>query len=247
MRIGLIGAGNMASALARGWGEPVLVSDVDHARARALVDELGGEAPGSNAYVADAADAVVLCHKPAQLEEVAEEIRARAKVVVSILGGVPIAAVEAAYPRTPVYRLMPNIPAETGHGVFAFAPGSVQGPQSEVVAKFEQIGTVVPTPEPLIDAAMAVMSCSPAWFALVVEALVDAGVRSGLQPPEAGRMVTEAMAGTAAVLRENDFDTLALRRRVTSPGGSTARGLAALERGGVRSAFSDAVDAVVKP
>jgi pyrroline-5-carboxylate reductase len=94
---------------------------------------------------------------------------------------------------------------------------------------------------------MAIMSCSPAFFALVVEGLVDAGVRSGLQPADAGRMVVEAMAGTAAVLRENDFDTLALRRRVTSPGGSTARGLAALERGGVRSAFSDAVDAVVKP
>jgi pyrroline-5-carboxylate reductase len=247
MRIGLIGAGNMASALARGWGEPVLVSDVDEGRARALVEELGGEAPGSNAYVADAADAVVLCHKPAQLEEVAEEIRDRAKVVVSILGGVPIADVESAYPGKPVYRLMPNIPAEAGQGVFAYASGSVSGPEQDVIAKFASIGAVVPTPEPLIDAAMAVMSCSPAFFALVVEGLVDAGVRSGLQPDAAGRMVVEAMAGTAAVLRENGFDTLALRRRVTSPGGSTARGLAALEQGGVRAAFSDAVDAVVKP
>ena len=237
----------MATALARGWGEPVLVSDVDAARSQALVEELGGEAPGSNAYVADAADAVVLCHKPAQLDEVAQEIRDRVKVVVSILGGVPIADVEAAYPGRPVYRVMPNIPAETGQGVFAFAAGSVSGPEEEVVAKFGAIGAVVPTPEPLIDSAMAVMSCSPAFFALVVEALVDAGVRSGLQPADAGRMVTEAMAGTAAVLREHDFDTLALRRRVTSPGGSTARGLAALERGGVRSAFSNAVDAVVKP
>src|SRR3954466_10309990 len=245
MRIGLIGAGNMATALARGWAEPVLVSDVDHARAEALAAELGGEAPGSNAYVADASDAVVLCHKPAQLNEVADEIRDRAKVVVSILGGTPIADVETAYPGLPVYRFMPNIPAETGHGVFAYAPGSVAGPEDDVVAKFGEIGTVVPTPEPLIDSAMAVMSCSPAWFALVVEALVDAGVRNGLQPPDAARMVTEAMAGTAAVLRESGHDTLALRRRVTSPGGSTARGLAALEHGGVRSAFSDAVDAVL--
>lgn len=235
----------MASALARGWGEPVLVSDVDVARAQALAEELGGEAPGSNAYVADAADAVVLCHKPAQLDEVADEIRDRAKVVVSILGGVPIADVEAAYPDLPVYRVMPNIPAETGHGVFAYTAGSVSGPEEDVVAKFAQIGAVVPTPEPLIDSAMAVMSCSPAWFALVVEALVDAGVRNGLQPADAARMVTEAMAGTAAVLRAGEHDTLALRRRVTSPGGSTARGLAALERGGVRNAFSEAVDAVV--
>jgi pyrroline-5-carboxylate reductase len=129
--------------------------------------------------------------------------------------------------------------------VFAYAAGSVKGPEDEVLAKFGQIGTVVRTPEPLIDTAMAVMSCSPAFFALVVEALVDAGVRKGLQPDDAGRMAVEAMAGTAAVLREGGLDTLALRRRVTSPGGSTARGLAALERGGVRTAFADAVDAVV--
>jgi pyrroline-5-carboxylate reductase len=249
MRIGLIGAGNMATALARGWGEPVLVSDVDHSRAQALADELGGEAPGSNAYVADAADAVVLCHKPAQLGEVAEEIRDRAKAVVSILGGTPLADVEAAYPGKPAYRFMPNIPAEVAEGVFAYAPGAhaVEGPEREILEMFGRIGTVVPTPEHLIDTAMAVMSCSPAFFALVVEALVDAGVRSGLHPEAAAQMAVGAMAGTAAVLRAHEFDTLALRRRVTSPGGSTARGLAALERGGVRDAFSNAVDAVVKP
>ena len=236
----------MASALARGWGEPVLVSDVDHARAQALADELGGEAPGSNAYVADAADAVVLCHKPAQLEEAAAEIRDRAKAVVSILGGTPIADVEAAYPGLPVYRFMPNIPAEVGAGVFAYAPGSraAEGPESEVLEKFGRIGTVVPTPEPLIDAATAIMGCGPAFFALVVEALVDAGVRHGLTADAASKMAVEAMAGTASVLRESGADTAGLRRRVSSPGGSTARGLAALERGGVRSAFSDAVDAV---
>src|SRR5438270_11605477 len=106
MKVGLIGAGSMASALARGWGEPVLVSDVDHARAAALAREDGGEAPGSNAYVADQADAVVLCHKPAQLAAVAAEIRDRAKAVVSILGGTKIADVEAAYPGLAVYRFM---------------------------------------------------------------------------------------------------------------------------------------------
>src|SRR2546423_15335842 len=94
---------------------------------------------------------------------------------------------------------------------------------------------------------MAVMSCSPAFLALVVEALVDAGVRNGLQPDAAAQMAVGAMAGTAATLRAHDFDTLELRRRVTSPGGSTARGLAALERGGGREAFSNAFAAVTKP
>jgi len=247
MKIGLIGAGNMASALARGWREPVVVSDVDHGRAQALAAEVGGEAPGSNAYVADRSDAVVLCHKPAQLEAVAGEIRDRAKAVISILGGTPLAAVEATYPGLPVYRFMPNIPAEVGQGVFCYAPGSraADGPEQDVLELFGRIGVVVKLPEPLIDPATALMGCGPAFFALVVEALVDAGVRHGIPPDDAGRLAVEAMAGTAAVLRENGDDTAGLRRRVTSPAGSTARGLAALERGGLRAAFSDAVDAVV--
>lgn len=249
MRIGLIGAGNMASALARGWREPVCVSDVDHARAQALAAELGGEAPGANAYVADRSDAVVLCHKPGQLAEVAEEIRGRAKAVISILGGTPLADVEAAYPGLPVYRFMPNIPAEVGRGVFCYAPGThaAEGPEQEVLELFGRIGTVVRLAEPLLEPATALMGCGPAFFALAVEALADAGVRHGLSAEDAARLAVETMAGTAEVLAASGDDTAALRRRVTSPGGSTARGLAALERGGLRAAFADAVDAVVKP
>src|SRR2546423_7254742 len=218
MRLGLIGAGNMATALARGWGEPVLVADADQARAEALAAELGGEAPGSNAYVADAADAVVLCHKPAQLREVADEIRDRAKAVVSILGGTKLADDEAAYPGLPVYRFMPNIPAEVGQGVFCYSPGrlAAEGPEEEILEQFGRIGVVVPLPEPLIDPATALMGCGPAFFALVVEALVDAGVRQGLQPPDAARLTVETMAGTAAVLKARDLDAADLRRRVTS-------------------------------
>jgi pyrroline-5-carboxylate reductase len=247
MKIGLIGAGNMASALACGWREPVLVHDVDPIRAERLAEAVGGEVAESNAAVAEKADAFVLCHKPAQLEQVAEEIGGAAKAVVTILGGTPLEAVERAYPGKPVYRFMPNIPAEVGRGVFCYAPGThaAEGPEEEILDRFGQIGTVVRLPESLIDAATAVMGCGPAFFALVAEALVDAGVRHGLQPDQAALMATETMAGTAEVLREHELDTAALRRRVTSPGGSTARGLAALEKGGVRAAFSDAVDAVV--
>ena len=247
MKIGLIGAGNMATALARGWREPVVVSDIDHGRAQALAAELGGEAPGSNAYVADAADAVVLAHKPAQLTEVAEEIRDRARAVVSVLGGTKVADVETAYPGLPVYRFMPNIPAEVGQGVFCYVPGTLahEGPEQDLLDLFARAGYVAKLPEPQLDAATALMACAPAFHALVVEALVDAGVRHGMSAVDAGRLAVEALAGTAAVLREHDDDTLGLRRRVSSPGGSTARGLAALEAGGVRKAFSDAVDAVV--
>jgi pyrroline-5-carboxylate reductase len=246
MRIGLIGAGNMASALARGLGEPALVADVDRERAEALAAAIGGEPVDSNRSLAAAVDAVVLCHKPAQLELVADEIRDEARAIVSILGGTPIAAIEAAYPAQPVYRLMPSIPVEVRQGVVCYASGTraSDGPESELRELFGRLGTLIDVPEHLIDAATAVMSCTPAFYSLVVEALVDAGVAHGLPPDMAATMAVESMAGTAAVLREGGHDTRALRARVTSPGGMTARGLAALERGGVRAAFEDAVAAV---
>jgi pyrroline-5-carboxylate reductase len=147
-----------------------------------------------------------------------------------------------------VYRFLPNIPAEVGRGVFCYAPGALagDGPERDVLELFGRLGAVIPLQEPLIEPAMALMSSGPAFLALVVEALVDAGVRHGLAPADAGRMAVETMAGTAAYLAEHQLDTAALRRRVTSPGGVTARGLAALERGGLRSALGEAVDAVVE-
>lgn len=246
MRIGLIGAGSMAAALARGWREPVLVADAVPERARALAAEVGGEALGSNAELAGRADVVVLCHKPAQLAEVAREAGS-ARALVSILGGVPLADVEAAYPDRPVYRILPSIPAEVRRGVFCYAPGrlAAEGPEEQVVELFARLGTVVRLEERLIDPAMALMSCGPAFLALVVEALGDAGVRHGLQAADATRLAVETMAGTAAVLSELELEPFELRRRVTSPGGVTARGLAALEAAGLRRAFDDAVDAVL--
>src|SRR3954447_2878113 len=104
MKLGFIGAGNMASALARGIGEPVFVTDVVPGKAETLVEQVGGEVLETPAYVADAADAIVLAHKPGQLTEVAEHLSDRAKVVVSILGGVPRPKVEAAYPGAEVHR-----------------------------------------------------------------------------------------------------------------------------------------------
>jgi pyrroline-5-carboxylate reductase len=94
---------------------------------------------------------------------------------------------------------------------------------------------------------MGLMSNAPAYYALVVEAQVDAGVRQGIPPQQAAELVVQTMAGTAELVRRRDYDTLAVRRAVTSPGGSTARGLDALERGGIRAAFSDAMDAVLRP
>jgi pyrroline-5-carboxylate reductase len=248
MQVGLIGAGNMASALARGWGDPVLCSDSGSGRARALADELGGEALDSNLAVAQRADLVVLCHKPAQLAAVASEIAGQAKAVASVLGATPISALQEAYPDTPVFRLMPNTPVEVRRGVICYspAPGIPQDLERQVISLFERLGTVVTLEERLIDPATAVMGVGPAYQAMVAEAQVDAAVRHGLGAAIGGPLVTETMAGTAALLAARGYDTLAVRREVASPGGSTARGLAALERGGLRSAFQAAIDAVLQ-
>ncbi len=247
MRVGLIGAGNMARALARGWGDPVLASDGGSGRAAALASELGGEAL-SNLQVAERADVVFLCHKPAQLKVVADEISSSARAVASVLGATSISALQQAYPKSQIFRLMPNTPVEVRRGVICFTPApGVDGALSEqLVALLERLGEVVAVEEKLMEPAAAAMGVGPAYEALVAEAQVDAAVRHGLGAPLAARLVVETMAGTAALLAARRYDTLAVRREVTSPGGSTARGLAALERGGLRTAFQAATDAVLE-
>jgi len=233
----------MASALARGWGDPVLCTDAVPGKAQALVAELGGEVAASNAELAHAADAIVLCHKPDQLAAVADQVGGGAKAVVSILAGVTLDALRQAYPGVPVVRLMPNVAVEIRRGVICLAAESDR--DDELVALLERVATVVSVPERLIEVATAIQGVGPAYVALFVEAQVDAAVRLGMPPAMAVELATATTEGSAALLAARGFDTLALRRSVTSPGGVTARGLAALEDGGLRAAFQAAADAAV--
>jgi pyrroline-5-carboxylate reductase len=247
MVIGLVGSGNMATALARGWGEPVLCTDVLKERAQALATATGGEALASNAELAERADVVMLCHKPHQLDEVAGQIGGRAKAIASILAGVTVDALESVYPDTPVIRLMPNTAVEVRRGVICYAPGTrlPEALQSELLELLGRSGRVVPVEDRLIDVAMALISVAPAYVALIAEAWVDAVVARGMPADQASAMIGDAIAGSADLLIANDTDTLRTRRAVTTPGGVTAQGLDALERSGIRAAFRDAVDAVV--
>ena len=253
MNIGLIGCGNMARALARGWGRPVLCFDPLAERAQALARESGGRALASGAAVAQAADLVVLCHKPAQLEQVARDVAPHAKAVASILAATPLSALKAAYPGLPVYRFLPSLPVEVRKGAVVQAADAEREAtlsradtvDQQIRELFGELGTLVVLDDGLVDVAMGLMSCAPAYIALVAEAQVDAGVRRGIAPAQASALVIETLAGTAELLRSREYDTLAVRREVTSPGGTTAKGLDALERGGVRTAFSDALDAVL--
>jgi pyrroline-5-carboxylate reductase len=247
MKIGFIGAGSMASALARGLAEPALVHDPDDERAQILADAVGGEVVASNRELAERSDLVVLAHKPKHLEAAAAETEGAAKAVASIVGATPVARLEEAYPGVPVYRFLPNIPVEVGKGLFIYAPGSLaaEGPEDEIVELFGRCGQIMELEEALIEPAMALMSCGPAFMAVVVEAMAEAGVRHGLDRRAATRMVVETMAGSAAYLEENNLDAEDLRRRVATPGGATEKGLGALEEHDLAGTLATAVDVVV--
>jgi pyrroline-5-carboxylate reductase len=255
--VGLIGAGNMATALARGWTateagpDTLVVSDVDADRAKVLSETVGARAASSNSELAESVDIVVLAMKPAALEPVAEEARAavaeRKLPVVSILGATSIAQVEEAFgPGTPVLRFMPNVAAEVRRGTFCHAAGAAldAGTERSLLDLFGLLGDLVAVEERLMDAATAISGAGPAFMALVIEALTDAGVKQGLTAAQATELAVTTMAGSAELLAHRD--AVSLRRQVTSPGGVTAAGIAALERNGVRAAFGAAVDAVVE-
>jgi pyrroline-5-carboxylate reductase len=241
--IGLIGAGNMARALARGWGEPVLATDSGSGRAAELVAEVGGEALDSNAELVRRAGTVLLSHKPYQLEEVARGVDTAGKLVVSLLGGVSTDELRAAHPGATVVRAVPNTPVEVRRGMTLIADSADAGAAEEL---FRRVGRVVRLPERLMDVGLATSSVTPAYVALIAEAAIDAAVRQGLPASAAADLFLATLAGTAELIAVRGGDTLAVRREVTSPAGSTARGLAALERGGVRAALDAAMEAVMR-
>lgn len=229
----------MAAAIARGWAgqwEQMLFFDPDSDRARKLAGELGGVAVESNGRLAERADVVLLAVKPNALHRAAGEL-AGAESVISILGATPLETVQAAFPDAEVGRVMPNVAVEVNGGVLC-ATGEFN---PDVREKLDMLGHVVELPDSQFDVATAVMACSPAYFALVAEALANAGANAGLDRELAERLVVEAAAGTGALMRiRRPAD---LRIAVTSPGGSTEAGLEALDREGARAAFEAAVRA----
>jgi pyrroline-5-carboxylate reductase len=238
MIVGFVGSGSMAAAIARGWAgefEEMLFSDSGSGRAGELARELGGEAV-ANGEIAARADFVVLAVKPAALGTVAPELGAVRKLV-SILAAVPVARLQAAFPGAEVLRVMPNVGVEVRRGVLCIAGDT----GAEVRRKLDLLGHVVAIPDGDFDAATAVMGCAPAYLALAVEAIADAGAADGLDPALALELTVETAFGTAELLRAHD--PAAVRKAVASPGGSTEAGLEALDREGARAAFTAAVEA----
>lgn len=238
MIIGFIGSGNMAAAMARGWTgefETMLFSDSGSGRAAELAAELGGEA-AANEEIARRADLLVLAVKPGKLEEVAPQL-GEARRIVSVLAVIGLERLRAAFPGAEVLRVMPNVGVEVRRGVLCVAGEA----DREAREKLAALGHVVEIADSDFDEATAIMGCAPAYLALAVEALADAGAAAGFDPELAKELVVETMAGTAELLRLHD--PADLRRAVASPGGATEAGLEALDREGARAAFELAVEA----
>jgi pyrroline-5-carboxylate reductase len=256
--IGFIGGGNMAVALAggllRGGHAPtaLCVSEPDAGRRAALREATGIEAVADNASVATAANVLVLAVKPQVMEGVclslAPVIAARRPLVVSIAAGIPLHALARWLGEDlPIVRTMPNTPALTGAGVtglFANARTSrVQRAQAEGVLR--AVGqTLWLDAEAQLDAVTALSGSGPAYFFLVIEALEEAGVALGLPAPLARQLAVQTAHGAGLMAAaEGAVPPAELRRRVTSPGGTTERALAVLEAAGLRDAFVQAVQA----
>jgi pyrroline-5-carboxylate reductase len=252
MRLGFVGAGNMAAGLARGWAaarsepgapEAMLFADADFERARGLAEEVGGEAVEGNLAVADQADLVVLAVKPNVLDEVAADLVQAGTPVVSILAGTTLETLRRALPGIDLIRVMPNLGAQLRQAVLCVAYGKSVGEAERRTAAelLGLVGEVIELDEGLIDAATAIMGCSPGYLALIAEILVEAGVREGLSEDQSARMVAKAMSATGGLLELHDPG--ALKRAVASPGGMTEAGLNALEEHNLRETLQAAVDA----
>jgi pyrroline-5-carboxylate reductase len=249
MIIGFAGAGNMASALAQGWAEAehgpelMLFCDAGSGRAEKLAERTGGEALGTLKELALRSDAVVLAMKPAGLEIAAEKLDGEARAIASVLGATPIARLRELFPGVPVIRTMPTIAVEIQQGVICHAP--LDPGDGEAAARllnlFGELSHMVEVPEELMDPATAVMGCSPAYLAVIVQTLAEAGAAEGLEPEQAYELVIESFAGTIELLRR--YDPISVRGSVASPGGSTEAGLGALADAGAADAFRAAVRA----
>ncbi|ETB04758.1 pyrroline-5-carboxylate reductase [Mycobacterium avium subsp. silvaticum ATCC 49884] len=276
-RIAIIGGGSIGEALLSGLlragrqvKDLVVVERVPE-RAKYLADTYS-VLMTSVADAVENASFVVVAVKPADVESVMSEIARAAgqaesdtaeQVFVTVAAGVTIGYFESRLPAgTPVVRAMPNAAALVGAGVTALAKGRfVTAPQLEgVSALFDSVGGVLSVPESQMDAVTALSGSGPAYFFLLVEALVDAGVAAGLSREVAADLTAQTMAGSAAMLLERmdadrrlgeaetpgmrvDATATQLRATVTSPGGTTAAGLRELERGGLRAAVDAAVQA----
>jgi pyrroline-5-carboxylate reductase len=253
-KVAIIGCGGLGSALARGLsrtdGIELVVCDRHPAKVAEAIEGGEGTAEPDLAVAADGAEVVVLAVKPKDIHGVAQVVDALAEedaLLVSCAAGLPFASISGAASRSALARAMPN----TGSGVGAGCTAVVLGPRCEETRDtsrlnviFGAVGEVVHLAvEDELHGATALAGSGPAFALLALEAMIDAGVAAGVPRAPAETYARGAFRAAAALADGGELDPAGLRARITSPGGTTAAGLAALERGGARAAFADAVAA----
>lgn len=254
--IALIGAGQMAAALAGGWirsktvaPDRILAADPSPAARAAFEQATGCRAMAENAAAVAAAQIVVLAIKPQQFASAAASLRVGPEtLVVSILAGVRLQRLAEAFPHARLIRVMPNTPALVGQAASAYAmgPRASDNDAALIETLFAAVGRVVAVEERLLDAVTGLSGSGPAYVFMLIEALSDGGVRMGLPRATALSLAAQTVLGAAEmVLRTNEHPAV-LKDRVASPGGTTIAGLAALEEAGFRSALIAAVEAATR-
>lgn len=249
-QLAVIGTGNMAEAILRGAirknifdGKDIIASDVRTERLHQLAGELGFQAAASNAEAVRAATLVLLAVKPQNLPDVGAElapVMTGQHTVMTILAGRTIQGVCSAFGGKPaVVRIMPNLPALIGQGVAAIAGGSDTPPAALEAAEriFATVGSVVRIEERLMDAVTAISGSGPGFVFLFMEAMIEAAIALGFDAQTATTLVLQTFLGAGRLACESGEDVVTLRKKVSSPGGTTLAGLEIFENSGLRDIF----------
>ncbi|MGH2812192.1 MAG: pyrroline-5-carboxylate reductase [Actinomycetota bacterium] len=251
---GKIGEILVEGLLASGWRSPdqIIATARREERAREVADKHGVRATTSNRDAVREAGVLVISVKPQDMEtllsEIAPEVRPE-HLLISIAAAIPTKFVESRIPvDAPVVRAMPNAPAQVRQGVAAICPGTHATDEHLKVAEeiLSHVGRVVRLTEPYMDAVTAVSGSGPAYFALLAEAMIDAGIMLGLSRSVSTDLVVQTMLGTAVLLRDEGMHPVELREAVTSPGGTTIMAIRELEQAGVRAALLNAIQAAME-
>lgn len=256
LRIGFLGAGKMATALARGWLQAGLVSadhlvasdPLPHAR-QAFTHDTKAVSVEDNRQVVTRSDVLVLAIKPQSMAALLAEIRpalTAKHLVISIAAGVSLSQLASALGEgRRLIRVMPNTPCLVGASAsgYAAAPSATAADLALVDRLLGSVGIAFALPEKLLDAVTGLSGSGPAYVFVLIEALSDGGVRMGLPRDVATHLAAQTVFGAAKMLLETEQHPAALKDQVASPGGTTIAGLHALERAGFRAALIDAVEA----
>ena len=251
---GKIGESLLSGLLSDGWrtADEIVVTARREERVAELRERYGVHGTTSNAEAVAGAALVVVAVKPQDFGVLLGEVGGLLgadQTVLSVAAAIPTAKIEGrAAAGVPVVRAMPNAPATVHEGIAGICAGAHAGDEHLTVAEeaLSHLGAVVRVPERYMDAVTAVSGSGPAYFALLAEAMIEAGILLGLSREISTQLVVQTMLGTAKLLRDEQMHPVELREMVTSPGGTTIRAIRELERAGVRAAFLNAIQAAME-